>query len=200
MNSMEAANKWMSDKTAKIWTVIITVVVFGTVTLLGSKILPAPPTPEIVKSFPKFSAIINGLTSLVLILSVISIKNKKIEVHRKLNYTAMTLSGIFLVLYIATHYFFPDMRFGDTNHDFVVDAAEKAAAGSTRLIYLFILITHIFLAAAVLPMVLLSFHYGKTNNIIKHRKLTKYTFPIWLYVTVTGVVVYLMISPYYFFK
>ncbi|MFN6038902.1 MAG: DUF420 domain-containing protein [Bacteroidota bacterium] len=197
---MEITGKWMSDKTAKLWTVIITIVVFGTVTILGSKIIPAPQIPEIVKSFPMFSAIINGLTSLVLILSVISIKNKKIEIHRKLNYTAMTLSGIFLVLYIATHYFFPDTRFGDTNHDFKVDETEKIAAGSSRLIYLFILLTHITLAAAVLPMVLLSFHYGKTNNIVKHRKLTKYTFPIWLYVTITGVIVYLMISPYYHFN
>jgi putative membrane protein len=182
---MQATQPWMSDKTAKLLTWVITGVVFGTVILLSSKIIPAPPTPEIVKSFPKFSAIINGLTSLVLILSFISIKNKKIEIHRKLNYTAMTLSGIFLVLYIATHYFFPDARYGGT--------------GISRPIYYFILITHIFLAAAVLPMVLLSFHYGKTNNVIKHRKLTRISFPMWLYVTITGVIVYLMISPYYYF-
>ena len=197
---MLTTSKGMSDKTAKVLTTIITVVVFGTVTLLGSKIIPAPKIPEIVKSFPKFSAIINGITSVVLILSVISIKNKKIELHRKLNYTAMILSGLFLVLYIATHYFFPDTRFGDLNHDFTVDETEKTAAGSTRLVYLFILITHITLAAVVLPLVLLSFHYGRTNNITQHRKLTKYTFPIWLYVTVTGVIVYLMISPYYYFN
>jgi putative membrane protein len=196
---MQPTAKWITDKTAITLTTIITVVVFTTVTVLGSKIIPAPAIPEIVKSFPKFSAIINALTSIVLILSFVSIKNKKIELHRKFNYTAMILSGIFLVLYIATHFFFPDMRFGDTNHDFVVDDAEKAAAGSARIIYLFILISHIMLAAIVLPMVLLSFHYGKTNNVVKHRKLTRYSFPIWLYVTVTGVIVYLLISPYYYF-
>ena len=196
---MQATQPWMSDKTAKLLTWIITGVVFGTVTILGSKIIPAPHVPEIVKSFPKFSAIINGLTSIVLIASFLSIKNKKVEWHRAFNYTAMGLSGLFLVLYIATHYFFPDTRFGDLNHDLVVDEAEKAAAGSTRYIYLFILITHITLAATVLPMVLLSFHYGKTNNVVKHRRLTRISFPMWLYVTITGVIVYLMISPYYHF-
>jgi putative membrane protein len=84
-------------------------------------------------------------------------------------------------------------------HDGVTDAIEKAAAGSTRYIYLFILLTHILLAAIVLPMVLLSFHYGRTNNVVKHKKLTRYSFPVWLYVTITGVVVYLMIQPYYNF-
>jgi putative membrane protein len=196
---MELTQKGMSEKTAKVLTAVITVVVFGTVVLLGSKIIPAPPTPELVKSFPKYSAIINGITSLVLIFSVISIKNKKIEIHRKLNYTAMVLSGIFLVFYIATHFFFPDTRFGDLNHDDVVSADEKLQAGTTRIIYLIILLSHITLAAVVLPMVLMTFFYGKTNNVIKHRKIAKYTFPIWLYVTITGVIVYLMISPYYYF-
>lgn len=197
---MEEIKKGMSEKVAKILTAIITVIVFGTVVLLGSKIIPSPPTPEIVKSFPKYSAIINGITSLVLIFSIISIKNKKIEIHRKLNYTAMFLSGIFLVLYIATHFFFPDTRFGDINHDDFVSPDEKSLAGPSRIIYLIILLSHITLAAIVLPMVLMTFFYGNTNNVIKHRKIAKYTFPIWLYVTTTGVIVYLMISPYYHFK
>jgi putative membrane protein len=196
---MQTTTKWITDKTAITLTTIITVVVFTTVTVLGSKIIPHPEIPEIVKSFPKYSAFINGLTSIVLILSFLSIKNKKIELHRKLNYTAMILSGIFLVLYIATHFFFPDTRYGDVNNNNVIDESEKAIAGSSRIIYLVILISHILLAAIVLPMVLLSFHYGKTNNVMKHRKLTRFSFPIWLYVTITGVIVYLMISPYYYF-
>ncbi len=196
---MQTTAKWITDKTAITLTTIITFVVFTTVTVLGSKIIPAPAIPEIVKSFPKYSAFINGLTSIVLILSFLSIKNKKIELHRRFNYTAMILSGIFLVLYIATHFFFPDTRYGDVNHDYIVDESEKTLAGSSRIIYLVILISHILLAAIVLPMVLLSFHYGKTNNVMKHRKLTRYSFPIWLYVTITGVIVYLMISPFYYF-
>jgi putative membrane protein len=199
MTTTSLQKSFMTDKTAKVLTWIITVVVFGTVALLGSGWVPKPSVPEIVYKFPMCSAILNGTTSIILIFSFIAIKNKKIPIHRFLNYSAMILSALFLVFYIGTHFFIPDTRYGDTNHDGITDVAEKVAAGSTRFVYLFILITHIMLAAAVLPMVLLSFHYGRTNNVAKHRKLTRYSFPIWLYVTVTGVVVYLMIQPYYNF-
>jgi putative membrane protein len=190
----------MSDKKAKVLTWIITVVVFGTVTLLGSGLIRKPQTvPSIVFSFPKTIAIINATCSLVLIASFICIKRRNIKAHKFFNYSAMALSAVFLVLYIATHFFIPDTHFGDMNHDGVADAAEKAAVGGVRYFYFGLLLTHIFFAAIVLPMVLLSFHYGRTNNIIRHRKLTRYSFPIWLYVTITGVVVYSMIQPFYAF-
>lgn len=197
--SSTLTKNFMTDKTAKILTWIITVVVFGTVALLGSGLIPKPAVPAIVYRFPLCSAILNATTSLVLICSFLAIKKRNIGLHKKLNYTAMVLSGIFLVLYIGTHFFIPDTRFGDTNHNGVADPEEIQAAGFTRYFYLFILLTHIILAAVVLPMVLLSFHYGRTNNVVKHRRLTRYSFPIWLYVTITGVVVYYMIQPYYFF-
>jgi putative membrane protein len=108
-------NKSMSDKTAKVLTWIITIVVFGTVTLLGSGLLPKPPVPALVYSFPKMIAIINGTCSVILVCSFISIKAKKISLHKFFNYSAMVLSGVFLVLYITTHFFIPDTRFGDTN-------------------------------------------------------------------------------------
>jgi putative membrane protein len=190
----------MTDKKAKIITAALSVIVFGTVALLGSGAIPKPvPVPAIVFSFPKCIAIINATCSLVLIASFLAIKNRKISVHKFFNYTAMILSAVFLVLYIATHFFIPDTRFGDTDHNGIVDEAEKAAAGG-RYIYYVILLSHIFLAAIVLPLVLMSFHYGRTNSLAKHKKLTRYSFPIWLYVTITGVVVYLMIQPYYAFN
>ncbi len=198
METAVSTNK-MSDKTAKLLTWIITAVVFTTITLLGSGLIPKPPVPSLVYSFPKMIAIINGTCSVILICSFIAIKSKKISLHKFFNYSAMFLSGIFLILYVTTHYFIPDTRFGDINHDGVTDAIEKAAAGGTRYIYLLILLTHILLAAVVMPMVLLSFHYGRTNNVVKHRKLTRFSFPVWLYVTISGVVVYLMIQPYYNF-
>lgn len=89
--------------------------------------------------------------------------------------------------------------FGDFNGDGHLSDAEKVAVGSTRYVYYFILITHIILAAAVLPLILLSFYRGLQMQVAKHKKLVRWTFPIWLYVTVTGVIVYLMISPYYHF-
>ncbi|MGZ3943124.1 MAG: DUF420 domain-containing protein, partial [Bacteroidia bacterium] len=103
----------------------------------------------------------------------------------------------FLVSYILAHYFMPDIRFGDLNHDGTLDEAEKAAVSGIRGTYLFILVTHIVLAAAVLPVILLSFYFGLKNEVVKHRKIVRFTYPIWLYVTITGVVVYLMVKPYY---
>ena len=103
-----------------------------------------------------------------------------------------------MVSYIAYHWLAPqEARFGDLNHDGIVDPTEVATAGSSRVIYLIILITHIILAALVLPMVLLSFYWGLKMEVAKHRKITRWAYPIWLYVTITGVVVYLMISQYY---
>lgn len=189
----------MTEKRAKILTAVITLVIFGVVGLLGSGKIPKPAMPEMVKSFPGTIAIINGITSLVLVFSFLAIKNKKVSLHKKLNLVAMILSLGFLVLYVATHFFIPDTRYGDTNHDGVTGLAEKTAAGATRIVYLVILISHITLAMVVFPMVLMSYYYGWKNDIKKHRKLTRYSFPLWLYVTVTGVVVYLMISPYYNF-
>jgi putative membrane protein len=93
----------------------------------------------------------------------------------------------------------PETVFGDLNGDGVLDAMEKSAVGGVRTVYLIILFTHIILAAVVLPLVLLSFNRGLQMQVEKHRKLVRWTFPIWLYVTVTGVVVYILISPYYHF-
>lgn len=119
--------------------------------------------------------------------------------HKRTNIIAFCLSSLFLVSYILFHYLAPEIRYGDINGDGIVSDAEKAAAGGIRYVYYVILITHIILAAAVLPLVLLSFYWGLKMEIQKHRKIVRWTFPIWLYVTVTGVIVYLMISPYYHF-
>lgn len=111
--------------------------------------------------------------------------------------TAISLSVLFLLSYIAHHLLAGDTKYGDLNHDGIVSLDEKALAGNLRMIYYFILITHIPLAAIILPFILFTAYRALTGEYDKHKKLVRITWPVWFYVAVTGVVVYLMISPYY---
>lgn len=173
----------MSDKAIfrLVWGVSI--FVFVVVVLLQSKIITWQVIPEWVLFLPKLNALINGTCSVLLIASFYYIKKKDIKTHKKLNITTFILSSLFLVSYIIYHSTGTEAKFG--------------GQGFIRPIYFFILITHIILAAAVLPLVLLSFYRGMKMQVEKHRKLVRWSFPIWLYVTVTGVIVYLMMAPYY---
>jgi putative membrane protein len=151
-----------------------------------------------VAIFPHINAVLNTLTALCLIIGFVFIKNKNIKLHRATMLTAFTLSSVFLVLYVVYHFSpIASVKFGDVNHDKIVDGAELEVVGMIRYIYLTILLTHILLAAVVVPLVLFAIYFALTNQIGKHKKMVKWTYPIWLYVAVTGVVVYLMISPYY---
>ncbi len=109
------------------------------------------------------------------------------------------LSAVFLIFYIWFHLYEKDTKFGDVDHNGILSAAELAAVGATRYIYFFILITHILLAMIVLPLILISFLRGFSMQIEKHKKIVRFAYPVWLYVAVSGVIVYLMISPYYNF-
>jgi putative membrane protein len=130
-------------------------------------------------------------------VSLWAIKNRNIELHKKLNLTTFILSALFLISYVTAHYFIPDTIYGDINHDHLLDESEQNAVSGIRTIYLTILLSHILLAVIVLPLVLLSFYYALKDDRVKHKKITRFSYPIWLYVTITGVVVYVMISPYY---
>ena len=116
-----------------------------------------------------------------------------------INITAFSPSVLFLLSYVLFHSFGVETRYGDLNHDGILDAAEKLQAGNIRYVYYVILIMHILLAAIVLPLVLISFFRGLSNQIPQHKKIVRWSYPIWLFVTISGVVVYLMISPYYRF-
>lgn len=188
-----------SNEKAVKWTVYIaTVVVCLLVTILNQKWIPHPDTfPTFIYDLPMLNAILNGTCSLLLIVSLAAIKKRKIDLHKKLNLTAFLLSTLFLLSYVTAHYFIPDTKYGDVDHDGIMSALESEAVSGIKPFYVIILLSHIFLAIVVLPMVLLSFYYGLTDQREKHKKLTRFSYPIWLYVTVTGVVVYLMISPYY---
>lgn len=143
------------------------------------------------------NAIINGLTTLVLLTALYFVKNGKIEQHQKMMTLAMVLSALFLVFYVLYHWSAGHNLYGDLNHDNVVSDAEKLEAGVSRTFYLGLLSSHILLAAVLTPFVLFTFLWGISRQDARHRKLAKIAFPIWLYVSVTGVICYLMISPYY---
>jgi len=132
---------------------------------------------------PPIYAAINGLTALVLISAVVAIKNGNRKLHEILMTTAIALSLAFLVMYVAYHMTSDSTKFG--------------GEGIIRYVYFFILISHILLSIAVIPLVLVTYIRALANKFDKHKKIAKITFPIWLYVAVTGVIVYLMIAPYY---
>jgi len=187
-----------NEKTIKWTSYIVTILICVVVTMLNQKVLPHPDSfPVFIYKLPALNAFLNGTCSLLLLVSLWAIKQRKIELHKKLNLSAFFLSALFLISYVTAHYFIPDTKFGDINHDGLMSADEQSAVSGIKPVYLIILLTHIFLAIVVLPMVLISFYYGLTDQREKHKKLTRFSYPIWLYVTVSGVVVYLMISPYY---
>ena len=196
MSFLSASN----EKNVKKIVYLSTIGVCSLVALLNQKFFPAPANiPSFIFKLPALNALLNGSCSLILLVSLWAIKNKKIEFHKKLNLTAFVLSSIFLISYVTAHYFIPDTKYGDINHDGLMSLDENAAVSGIKPVYLLILLTHILLAILVLPMVLLSFYYGLSDQREKHRRLTRFSYPIWLYVTVSGVVVYLMIAPFYNF-
>jgi putative membrane protein len=132
---------------------------------------------------PPIYAGINGVTAVLLIISLIAIRKKKRLLHERLMKTCIGLSAVFLVMYILYH--------------MTSDPTPYGGQGSWRYIYFFILISHIGLSLAIVPLVLFTFSRALSGDFERHRALAKFTFPIWLYVAVTGVIVYLMISPYY---
>jgi putative membrane protein len=177
-----------------------TLLICGAVVALNQKWIPHPQEfPQFIYKLPSLNAILNGSCSVLLILSLLAIKRKNITLHKKINITAFFLSSLFLISYVTAHYFIPDTKYGDTDHDGIMSEAEKLLVSGIKPVYLIILLTHILLAVLVLPMILLSFYYGLSDQREKHKKLTRFSYPIWLYVTVSGVIVYLMISPYYNF-
>jgi putative membrane protein len=152
---------------------------------------------EPLSFLPPIYATINGFTAVLLIWAVLAIKKGNKTLHQKLMTTAIACSVMFLVMYVAYHMTADSTYFGDVNHDGMLSDEEKLQVGSTRLVYFFILITHIVLSVSIIPLVLFTYVRALSERFDKHKKIAKITFPIWLYVAVTGVVVYLMISPYY---
>lgn len=150
-----------------------------------------------VSILPHINAVLNTSTAIALITGYVFIKKGKRKEHMASMISAFALSSIFLILYVIYHYQGTHTLFGDANADGIVSDAEKLSIAGIRPLYLVILLTHIVLAAVIVPFVLLSIYYGYTKQYSSHKKVSKWTFPMWLYVAVTGVIVYLLISPYY---
>ena len=171
-----------NDRKAKWLIILVSVVVFMAVVVLGRVEVPMGGDFD-VHLFAGFNAIINSTVSVLLVAGLVAVRKRKYQLHKKLMLSAMILSVLFLVSYICHHLFAGDTKFG--------------GEGAIRYFYYFILITHIILAAIILPFILFTTYRAMIAEWPQHRKLAKITWPIWLYVSVTGVLVYLMISPYY---
>ena len=163
----------------KLITSISIILPIAVATLFGVRL----PNVEPLSFLPPIYASTNGLTAIFLVLAVVAIKNGNRILHERLMKASLILSILFLLMYVAYHMTSDPTPFG--------------GEGSIKILYYFILVSHIILSIAIIPLVLITYVKTLSNQFDKHKKIAKITFPLWLYVAVSGVVVYLMISPYY---
>lgn len=171
-----------NDVRARSLIIAVSIIVFAAIVVL-SKVKLNVELGFDEHLFAKINAVINSTVSVLLLAGLVAVKNKKYLLHKRMMITAIILSCLFLVSYICHHLFAGETKFGGD--------------GTIRYIYYFILGTHIVLAGIILPFILFTAYRAMIGDWVKHRKLSKITWPIWFYVAVTGVVVYFMISPYY---
>jgi putative membrane protein len=171
-----------NDKKARIFIFGVSIVVFAAVVALGKYKIPMNDRFD-VHIFARINAVINSVVSVLLLAGLMAAKKRKFLRHKRIMLAALFLSSLFLVSYICHHLLASDTRFG--------------GVGAIRFVYFFILITHIFLAAIILPFILYTAYRALISEWPQHRSLARITWPIWFYVSVTGVLVYLFISPYY---
>ena len=176
---MEQSNLKAEKKYNK-WVVILSIIIpIVVAALFGIKI----PNVEPLTFLPPIYASINGITALVLLIAFWAVKNKKVILHERLMKFAIVLSALFLIMYVAYHMTSDSTKFG--------------GEGTIKYVYYFILLTHILLYIIIIPFVLITYVRAITKNFERHKKIARITFPLWLYVAITGVIIYIMISPYY---
>lgn len=186
-----------NDSKAKWLIGIFSFVVFAVVTVLGKYNLAGKINLSFdVHIFAFINAVINGTVALLLLIGLYTAKQRQLLLHKKVMMTAMVLSVLFLVSYICHHLLAGETIYGETDGIKGLSDAEKGAA-SGRTIYLLILLTHIPLAGLALPFILFAAYRALTGEYDKHKKLVRVIWPVWFYVALTGVVVYIMIKPYY---
>ena len=190
---MKNKSKTMKSK-YQFWVYVVSVAVPVVVALLFKVRLP---NVEPLSFLPPIYASINGVTAFLLVFALIAIKNKKRQMHETLMKTAVVCSFLFLLMYVAYHMTSDSTKFGDVNFDGVRSEIEAVKLGMSLYVYQFILLTHILLSIIVIPLVLISYVRAYLRAFELHKKIVKFAYPIWLYVAVTGVIVYIMISPYY---
>jgi putative membrane protein len=187
-----------NDSKAKWLIGIFSVLVFSVVSILGRYNLAGKVNlPFDVHIFAKANALINATVAVLLLAGLYFVKQRNYELHKKIMILAMMLSVLFLVSYICHHLFAGETLYGDTDGIKGLSEAERVAAGGSRTIYLLILITHIPLAGLALPFILFAAYRAMIGEYDKHKKIVRIIWPVWFYVAITGVIVYLMISPYY---
>lgn len=183
MNTVKE-NKLTNERDRKYLTIIAALSVAIPIVVAVLFFMPKADQPSVDVSYlPAFHAILNSLTAIALVVGYANVKRGNTKAHRAAMLVAFGLSAIFLVSYVTYHFLGQRTIYG--------------GEGALKFIYYFILLTHIVLAVVIVPLVLLSVYYGITNQLQRHRRISNWTFPVWLYVAVTGVLVYLMISPYY---
>lgn len=146
---------------------------------------------------PAIYAGINAGTALLLVLALVAIKMKNRKLHESFIRICMFLSLVFLALYVTYHMTSESTIYGDLDHNGELTVSEEMTIAGSQLFYRIILISHILLSLIIVPLVLFTYLFAWQGDFVKHRKWTRFTWPIWFYVAVSGVIVYLMISPYY---
>ncbi|WP_339250333.1 DUF420 domain-containing protein [Sporosarcina sp. FSL W8-0480] len=183
MNHSIESNKPFKKRNYKPAIIILSVILIGVIGLLSGKRTAEDFDAFDVTILPMMNAIFNSFTFIFLVAALIAIKKKNINAHRKFIYAAFCTTALFLVTYVAYHYLAVSTPFG--------------GEGLIKGIYYFVLITHIILAAAIVPLALTSVARAWNREYDRHRQIVRWTMPLWLYVSFTGVLVYILISPYY---
>lgn len=184
------------EKPLKIAAWVISAAVLILVGVMRQYKLPVP--DHIDMSFlPAVNAALNGLMAVALLFSLYFIKRKRVIAHRNTNYLALGISVLFLLCYVAYHFTTPETIYGDLDGNGLLDTAERAAIGGARTFYLVLLLSHIVLAAIILPFILFTFIRAYVGKYELHRRMARYVWPLWFYVAITGPIVYLMLRPYY---
>ncbi|MFY0654134.1 MAG: DUF420 domain-containing protein [Cyclobacteriaceae bacterium] len=186
-----------SKKKALIIIIIVSILVPSLVAVLLFSPYKISSDADWIRELPSFNAFINGLTAAFLLMARYFIRIDERLWHKWFMELCFVLGAIFLISYIIYHSNVPSVSFGDINGNGELEKTELLKAGNIRYVYLGILLSHIGLSIVVVPFVLLAFYYALSEDYIKHLKIVKYTWPIWFYVSVSGVLVYFMISPYY---
>jgi putative membrane protein len=196
MNELPKPVLRKNDKQATLLIIVSSFVVFAAVSFLTQVKFNIHLGFD-VHIFAFINAIINSVIVLLLLIALLAVKSKNYILHKRIMITALILSVIFLISYIAHHLLAGEALYGDANHDGILSDAEKLAVSGSRTIYMVILLSHIFLAAIILPFILFTAYRALIAEYPRHKKLAHLTWPLWFYVAVTGPLVYWMIHPYY---
>ena len=177
-----------------IWIWIVSIAIPVVVAVLFTVRIPGV---ERMGFLPPIYATVNALTAIVLIIALIQIKKGNRKTHERFMKIAIGLSVLFLLMYVVYHMTSDSTKFGDTNGDGLLSDLESSALGAIKYVYYLLLFSHILLSVTVIPFVLVTYVRAINGDFKMHKKIARVTFPLWLYVAITGVIVFLMISPFY---